>query len=236
MSMEGKQAVRTFETGATRSSDAGRPDYEGYLSPLVIERFGEYMLKHQKQADGSLRASDNWQKGMPKESAIKGMWRHFHHLWMRHRGFSVADPLAAASIEEDLCAIWFNTQVYLHELLEERRAAEADESFLEPGDAGLESLEEADAKVKELRERREAEALKTERGVGKMQWLEPAELTRVSAGFGPLQVGDRVRFVYAELGGHTDGFNPGAALGTVVEAEPGRWLVLVKFDKDVGGW
>ena len=29
-------APRVFETGATRDTDAGKPDYEGFLSPLVI--------------------------------------------------------------------------------------------------------------------------------------------------------------------------------------------------------
>lgn len=113
--------MRNFETGATRNSDAGRPDYEGFLSPLVIERFGEYMNSHRKQADGKIRESDNWQKGIPLAAYIKGLFRHFLHLWQRHRGYQVTDPLAAANIEEDLCAIMFNTQGYLHELLVRRQ-------------------------------------------------------------------------------------------------------------------
>jgi hypothetical protein len=115
--------IRQFETGATRSSDAGRDDYEGYLSPLVIERFGQYMTKHRVQADGNIRESDNWQKGMPLATYIKGLWRHFHHFWMRHRGWTVSDPLAAADIEEDLCAMLFNVQGYLHTLLVEKQQA-----------------------------------------------------------------------------------------------------------------
>jgi hypothetical protein len=112
--------VRQFETGATRSADSDRDDPEGYLSPLVIDRFNEYMTKHRVQADGSLRDSDNWQKGMPLASFMKGMWRHFLHLWTRHRGYPVRDPKAAIDIEEDLCAILFNTQGYLHQLLKEK--------------------------------------------------------------------------------------------------------------------
>lgn len=114
--------MRRFGTGATRSADTGRPDYEGFLSPLVIERYGEYMARHRVQADGSVRDSDNWQRGIPLPAYIKGAWRHFHHWWMRHRGFPVADPLAAADIEEDLCAVLFNVQGYLHEVLSQRRA------------------------------------------------------------------------------------------------------------------
>jgi len=63
--------MRQFDSGATRSNDDNKPDYEGFLSPLVIRRFGEYMVKHQIQEDGKKRASDNWQKGIPKDQYIK---------------------------------------------------------------------------------------------------------------------------------------------------------------------
>lgn len=114
-------AVRQFDTGATRSADATRDDPEGYLSPLVIDRFNAYMTKHRVMADGNLRDSDNWQKGMPRASYIKGAWRHFLHWWTRHRGHKVNDPKAAADMEEDLCALIFNVQGYLHELLVEKQ-------------------------------------------------------------------------------------------------------------------
>lgn len=112
---------RTFETGATRSNDAVRYDPEGFLSPIALERFCEYMNKHRLQADGKLRDSDNWQKGIPFITYMKGMWRHLLHCWQRHRGWTVVDQFAAADIEEDLCAIWFNVQGYLHELLKAKR-------------------------------------------------------------------------------------------------------------------
>jgi len=56
--------MREFISGATRDDSEGKNDYEGYLSPLVLRRFGDYMTLHRKQADGKLRDSDNWQKGM----------------------------------------------------------------------------------------------------------------------------------------------------------------------------
>lgn len=118
------QLVRAFETGATRSADAGRYDPEGFLSPIVIERYCEYMQKHRVQPDGSVRASDNWQKGLSPESYMKGLQRHNLHAWARFRGFSVVDPGAAADLEEDLCAIIFNAQGLLFELLKHRRAAD----------------------------------------------------------------------------------------------------------------
>lgn len=113
--------VRKFETGATRSGDIGRYDPEGFLSPIVLERFAEYMNKHRVQPDGSVRDSDNWQKGIPRDAYMKGMWRHFLHLWTRHRGYQVQDQGAAADLEEDLCALLFNVQGYLFELLKGKR-------------------------------------------------------------------------------------------------------------------
>jgi hypothetical protein len=128
---------REFDTGATRSSQEGRIDPEGFLSPLSIERYCEYLLKHQVQANGEIRASDNWQKGMPRATYIKGLWRHFLHAWQRHRGWAVNDPKAAADLEEDLCAIIFNAQGYLHEVLREEREREqwntSAETFFRPG-------------------------------------------------------------------------------------------------------
>ena len=54
--------MRTFDTGATRDSDNDKLDYEGFLSPLVLRRYAEYLHKHRKQSDGKIRTSDNWQK------------------------------------------------------------------------------------------------------------------------------------------------------------------------------
>lgn len=110
--------IRTFETGATRDSDENKYDYEGFLSPLVIERFGQYMHKHRKQADGQLRASDNWQKGLPLDQYMKSLWRHFHEAWMYHRGFTICE--AEWWVEEALCGILFNTMGYLHEILKKQ--------------------------------------------------------------------------------------------------------------------
>ena len=109
---------RTFETGATRDSDLGKFDYEGFLHPLVVQRFGEYMHKHRLQVDGSLRDSDNWQKGIPQEAYMKSGWRHFHEWWSVHRGVRGVEYL-----EEALCALMFNTMGYLLETLKRRNYA-----------------------------------------------------------------------------------------------------------------
>jgi hypothetical protein len=108
--------MRHFNTGATRDDDLTKLDYEGFLSPLVLERFAEYMNKHRKQADGKLRASDNWQKGIPRDAYIKSAWRHFIDVWKFHRGLKGRDTM-----EEALCALIFNTMGYLHEILTHRK-------------------------------------------------------------------------------------------------------------------
>lgn len=86
------------------------------ISPLVIQRFGEYMQKHQRQADGSLRASDNWKKGIPVAAYMQSLWRHLQDLWLHHEGYG---DKAVESLEDSLCAIIFNAQGMLHELVKE---------------------------------------------------------------------------------------------------------------------
>lgn len=107
---------RVFSTGATRDTATDKPDYEGYLSPLVIQRFGQYMLKHQKQSDGTLRDSDNWQKGIPKNVYMKSAFRHFIDMWKEHRGIATPD-----GVEDNLCALIFNISGYLHEYLKSKK-------------------------------------------------------------------------------------------------------------------
>jgi hypothetical protein len=106
--------MRKFESGATRNDDKEQIDYEGFLSPLVIKRYGEYMHQHRIQADGKLRDSDNWQKGIPMDAYMKSGWRHFHDWWIEHRGGESRE-----GIEDALCGLLFNVQGYLHELLKE---------------------------------------------------------------------------------------------------------------------
>jgi hypothetical protein len=109
--------VRRFATGATRDTDAGKLDYEGFLSPLVLERYARYMNRHRVQSDGNLRDSDNWQHGMPRDQYIKSGWRHFMDWWAAHRGLTA---LAREPLEEAICALLFNVMGYLHEHLKEQ--------------------------------------------------------------------------------------------------------------------
>lgn len=108
--------TRVFDSGAIRDTAVGKPDFEGYLSPLVIRKFGEYMLTHQIDPDGNPRASDNWQKGFPRGVLMSSLWRHFVDVWAAHRGH---DP--EIDIADALCAVLFNAMAYLHAVLEERK-------------------------------------------------------------------------------------------------------------------
>lgn len=112
--MNNNDQHRTFDSGATRNSDTDKHDPEGFLSPLVIDRFNQYMHTHRHLQDGSLRASDNWQKGIPRDAYMKSGWRHFLDWWMHHRNLS---GLAKEALEEALCALLFNVMGYLHEHL-----------------------------------------------------------------------------------------------------------------------
>lgn len=105
-------AVRAFDSGATRDTDDGKLDYEGFLSPAVLKAFAQYMHTHRVQSDGSLRSADNWQKGMPREVYMSSMFRHFMDVWQAHRGLPIDVPHLEA-----LMALLFNVQGYAFELL-----------------------------------------------------------------------------------------------------------------------
>lgn len=99
--------MRKFDGGATRDDDTDKPDYEGFLSPEVLAEYARYMHKNRKQSDGELRASDNWQKGIPKNQYMKSAWRHFMQMWRAHRN---EEPDMEA-----MCALLFNVMGYMYE-------------------------------------------------------------------------------------------------------------------------
>ncbi len=115
--------MRQFDTGATRNTDTDKLDYDGFLCPLVIKRYAEYLNEHRVQADGKLRDSDNWQKGIPIKVYMKSKWRHFMDTWMIFRGYGpVYDSKDnhIITMEEALCGEIFNASGHLHELLKEK--------------------------------------------------------------------------------------------------------------------
>ncbi len=115
--------MREFDSGATRSDDKDKLDFEGFLSPQVLFRYAQYLHKHRVQADGKLRDSDNWQKGMPISTYMKSKFRHFMDTWQSYRKIhddnlsDTAIILSSDEIEISLCAELFNTMGFLHEIL-----------------------------------------------------------------------------------------------------------------------
>lgn len=111
-----REYKRTFGTGATRDTDIDKFDYEGFLCPITLERYARYMHKNRQMQDGSIRDSDNWQKGIPINQYIKSLMRHTFSVWKQIRGYKTGTDL-----QEDLCAIIFNAMGILHELLKKER-------------------------------------------------------------------------------------------------------------------
>jgi hypothetical protein len=113
--------LREFSSGATRDTAEGKYDPEGFLSPLVIDRFCAYMHKNRKQSDGTLRDSDNWQSGFGYPTLMKSTWRHFLDMWKLHRGIPVYRVEKGVEVvvhmEDALCGLLFNVMGYLHEIL-----------------------------------------------------------------------------------------------------------------------
>lgn len=107
-----RDQMRNYPTGATRGSEDGKLDFDGFLSPLAMLAFAEYMHEHRSTPQG-LRPGDNWKKGIPRDDYMKSMWRHFFEVWSLHH--------SAAALDKDriraLCALRFNVDGMLHELL-----------------------------------------------------------------------------------------------------------------------
>src|SRR3990167_1622212 len=92
---------------------------EGFISPVAMRRFAEYMDGHRVQADGSLRDSDNWQAGFPRRQTIKSLVRHAWDLWYEWRRGK--DEVVMVDL---LCAVIFNAQSLLLEITLERDVKE----------------------------------------------------------------------------------------------------------------
>lgn len=112
--------IRISETGATRDSSINKPELAKYICPRVIKEFGEYMLKHQIQSDGTKREGDNYKKGFgktPKESKdiiFDSLIRHILDLWLEHDGFQSRD-----GIKEAIGGSFFNIMAYWEEIIKD---------------------------------------------------------------------------------------------------------------------
>lgn len=108
-----KGAIRVFESGAKRDTDENKLDYEGFYHPLVMRVFAEYMHENRRMADGSMRDSDNWQRGIPAEQYMKSLLRHVMEAWSAHRG------VGEVELVEALNGVLFNAQGLILESLKE---------------------------------------------------------------------------------------------------------------------
>ncbi len=119
-----ERASRRFPSGATRNSEEGKLDYEGFLSPLALECFAQYMHRHRHLEGGELRVSDNWQKGIPTTSYMKSLWRHLMEVWRCHRGLWKGEE----DLTNALCGVMFNAMGYLHAVELMKRGALTEEN------------------------------------------------------------------------------------------------------------
>ena len=110
--------MRKFESGATRDTEDGKYDFEGFLSPQVLWAFAQYMHEHRNTDEGQ-RSSDNWQKGFPEDVLVKSLLRHVMDLWLLHRDVAVERPEDGKQVEWDdaLGGILFNVQALWHQAL-----------------------------------------------------------------------------------------------------------------------
>ena len=105
--------MRQFKTGATRDTTEGKLDFEGFFHPLVLKEFAKYMEENRNTKLG-VRDSDNWQRGIPKGTYMKSLFRHFMDVWLEHRGIKTEDGLMKA-----LMGVMFNSMGYVYEILKE---------------------------------------------------------------------------------------------------------------------
>ena len=126
-----RDRMRVFEGGATRDSGEGKLQFEGFLSPAVLREYARFMHTHRKQADGKLRAPDNWQvgTGIPKEVYADSLIRHVMAFWLLHRGEEVEQEMIGGELRqptmmECLCGILFNAMGFMWQLLREQKLKE----------------------------------------------------------------------------------------------------------------
>jgi len=112
--------MRVFKSGAIRDNDKMKLDFDGAISPIVLERFVQYMNDHANTAKG-FRPCDDWQKGVPMSVYRKSFLRHSMEAWKLGR----AGAMIGDAIENLLCAVLFNVQGWLHEAIKARLALAA---------------------------------------------------------------------------------------------------------------
>ena len=119
-----KHEKREFDTGASRNSADGKLEYDGFNSAPVDLYYAKYMHKHRFLEDGTMRSSDNWQKGFPIEVIQKSLGRHYKDYHLTTTGYTVMENGEAHDIKDILCGIIFNAKAHLHELVKHDKIVE----------------------------------------------------------------------------------------------------------------
>ena len=118
------EEIRQFDSGATRDTVKGKLSYVKALSPIVLQRYVQYLDTHRKQSDGSMREFDNWKNGIPEDTYLDGLGRHFVAAWLLAQGYPASDNHGPVTLKESLCAIIFGASGWLHEILKNEKIAE----------------------------------------------------------------------------------------------------------------
>lgn len=106
------KGYRQFSTGATRDTAIGKIDPARYVHPAVVKAFATYMYEKQSMPDGTVRAGDNWQKGIPPEELMSSLARHYLDIWLHLKGESA---LATEPLDRALNGARFNVDaLHLH--------------------------------------------------------------------------------------------------------------------------
>lgn len=207
-----------FATGATRSTDTDKIDYEGHLHPDVLAVFGEYMHAHRTQRDGHARASDNWQEGIPVYRYVKSLIRHAFEFWRMWRGTPVVNPDSGElfRFRDVLSAILFNTFGVIYELQRQRGGCVLDDTYLPKGarkayeweDQPLKTREQLENEARPKTQRLVSEEDKDPFGPGRMVPAEPTS---------PWRTEPRVSW-----GGYHRADSPGRAVRSVYESRESR--------------
>jgi len=95
----------------------GKLDYRGFLHPLVLKRYAEFMNLNRQMKDGSYRASNNWTQGISRGAYASSLYRHHQDVQLHMAG----EPQSAGEdLETALCAVAFNAMGLLLEVLKGR--------------------------------------------------------------------------------------------------------------------
>ena len=118
--------LRQFDTGATRDTATGKYEYARFFDPKVLEARAAYMHKHRLQSDGTLRDPDNWKAGIPAPAYVDSLLRHVIDVWLIQDYGKAVRPETGEEVDlkEALCAIMFNAEGLLYELVRDEGAHE----------------------------------------------------------------------------------------------------------------